>query len=230
MKRYALLLLGAGLLFVLSCGAPAGPTPTPAEVAQQSATQMAAVNSFHFIIGVSGKTAFLDSAESMALRRAEGDLVRPDQVRAIAKVTLLAIPAEIGIIGLGDRQYATNPLNQQWEEVPPEARWDLDLASLFDAEQGIAAILQNTAWTFGADDDEYHVLHSGMPAEQLQALTFGLISSGEVEVDFWIGRSDRYVHRIQIVEVESDPETPTTWVIDLSAFDQPVDIQAPPVP
>jgi hypothetical protein len=57
-----------------------------------------------------------------------------------------------------------------------------------------------------------------------------MIASGKVTVDAWVGGQDAYVRRVQIVELESDPENPTQWLIEFSAFDQPVDIEMPPVP
>jgi hypothetical protein len=103
-------------------------------------------------------------------------LVKPDRVRAIAKVTILGMASEVGMIGLGEKQYMTNPLNQKWQETPPEARLDLDLTRLFDAETGIAAILQGTSWTLGSSDGSYDVLNSRMPYDQLRALSFGQVA------------------------------------------------------
>ncbi len=228
MNRAAALFLTV-LLIAAGCGGTAVPTLTPAEVAQQAAAQMLTVDSFHFAIQLTGKPAYLDEAGTLVLRQAEGDLVRPDRARAIAKVSTMGLSSEVGIIAIGEKQYSTSPLNpQQWLEVPAESRWDLDLARLFDASSGIPAVLQNTTWTLGPDDPGLHILRSRMPYGQLGALTLGLITSGEVEVEFHIGRQDRCVHRIQIVETASDPQEPTTWAIDLSAFGQPVDIQPPP--
>ena len=229
MKRTTLAFVVVVLAFAAGCGASPAPTPTPAEVAQQAATKMIAVNSFHFVIEVTGQAAYLDANQTMTLKKAEGDLVKPDRARAIAKVSTMGMSSEIGIISIGGQQYATNPLNQKWQEVPPEARWDLDLARLFDADQGIPAVLQGTTWALGNPEADSYVLQSKMPYEQLRALGFGLITSGEVDVQFQIGQSDSYVRRIQIVELASDPEKPTTWGITFSAFDTPVDIQPPPV-
>src|SRR5512136_2219771 len=136
MKSSVLWFLVVGLLIAASCGPSPAPTPVPTEVAGEAAAKMQAANSFHFVIAVTGKAAFLDANKTMALKKAEGDLVRPDRARAIAKVTTMGMASEIGIITIGEQQYATNPVTQKWQEVPPEARWDLDLARLFDAEDG----------------------------------------------------------------------------------------------
>jgi len=228
MKRSTLLFLVLVFVLAAGCGDSPAPTPTPTEVAGEAALRMQEVSTFHFVITVTGKAAFLDTNETMALKQAEGDLSKPDRARAIAKVSTMGMSTEIGIITIGETQYATNPITQAWQEVPAEARWDLDLAQLFDDEQGIPAVLLGTSWSFGPQEAKTAVLQAQMPYEQLRALGFGLITSGEVEVEFRIGREDDYVYRIQIVETTSDPTEPTTWVIELSAFDEPVDIQPPP--
>jgi lipoprotein LprG len=195
---------------------------------------MMTANSLHFIIELSGEEAYLDSAQTMALKRAEGDLVRPDQMRGIVKVSSFGAVAEVAIIGLGDDQYITNPLNQQWVKLPPDYGWYFDPTLIFDPEYGIGPILNETAWMFGAEEEiegqPHRRLHGQLPAEQIAPLTAGMIGTGEVTMEAWVGQQDAYVRRIQIVELESDPEDPTQWLIEFSAFDEPVDIDAPPVP
>ncbi len=269
MKHISLLLLGIGLLLIVSCGTSTPeptstplptpmptatpvptstplptptptplptptPTPSPADIARRAGAQMMTTNSLHYIIELSGKETYLDSPPTMALKRAEGDLVRPDQMRGMVKVSLFGAVAEVGVIGLGDEQYITNPLNQQWVKLPPDYGWYFDPTLIFDPEYGIEPILNETAWTFGPGDEiesqPHHHLHGQLPAALISPLTAGMIGAGEVTMDAWVGQQDAYVRRIQIVELESDPEDPTHWLIEFSAFDEPVDIEAPPVP
>jgi hypothetical protein len=201
---------------------------------------MLVVNSLHFVIEISGQLAYLDNPPTMALKRAEGDVVRPDRMRALVKVFSFGVTSEVGIIGLGSEQYVTNPLNQQWEKLPPGQGWYFDPAMLFDAEYGIEAILKETDWTYGvrgdtgveqeADEPAGHVLHGQLPGERLALLTSGMVAPGEVTVDIWVHEQDASVQRIQIVELESDPENPTSWLIEFSALDEAVNIEAPPAP
>lgn len=239
MRRASLLLVGIGFLLVVSCRTPTpGPTPTPTpspvEIARRAGERMLSTSSLHFIIELSGRLTYLDSPPTLALKRAEGDLVRPDRVRGIVKVSSFGVVSEVAIIGLGDEQYITNPLNQQWERLPPGYGWYFDPILIFDPEHGIEPILNKTAWTFGTEEEiegqTHYRLHGGLSGEQISPLTSGMIGPGEVTVDAWVGQQDAYVRRIQIVELESDPENPTHWLIEFSAFDKPVDVEAPPVP
>lgn len=234
-----LMIVGAALLLAGGCApsteATPTPTPAPADIAAMAGQRMLSVHSLHFVIELSGQPVYLDSSQMMALKRAEGDLEQPDRVRAIARVSSFGVASEIGIIGIGDDRYATNPLNQQWERLPEGYGWYFDPAVLMDPEYGVSAVLTTSDWTFSAPENPedaatYHVLHGDMPGERLRLLTSGLIESGNVAVDVWVDREDGYVHRIYIVEVDSDPENPTRWQITFSAFDEPVNIQPPPVP
>ncbi len=247
-KRLSLLLVLIGaVLFVASCNTPISdpaptptPTPSPDEIATQAGEQMLAINSLHFVIEISGELVYLDTPPTMALKRAEGDVVRPDRMRALVKVFSFGVTSEVGIIGLGSEQYITNPLNQQWERLPPGQGWYFDPAMLFDPDHGIEAILKSTDWTYGVSGDtdveqeveEFagYILHGQLPGERLALLTSGMLASGEVTVDIWVSERDASVHRIRIVELESDPENPTSWLIEFSALDEPVDVKAPPTP
>jgi len=210
------------------------PTPSPSDVAIQAGQRMLQINSLHFVIELSGKLTYLDDRATLALKRAEGDVERPDRMRAIVTMSTLGISSEVAIIGIGDDQYATNPFNQEWEALPEGYGWHFDPAVLFDPDYGIEAILRSSDWRFGETEEiegqEHHHLQGTLPGERLQLLTSGLISSGEVEVEIWTGREDALVRRIHVVETESDPDTPSEWLITFATFDEPVGIEPPPIP
>ena len=239
MKRIPWLFSGLGLVLLLAaCGPAVSPTPmpprVPAEIAGQSGQQMLTIDTLHFVIEISGRLTYVDNTRTLALKRAEGDLIRPDKVRTIVRLVSLGLTTEIGIIELGREQYVTNPINQQWEKMPAGYGWYLEPRLFFDPERGIEAVLRETDWTFNAAEEArsagFHVLQGRVSGDRLWAITFGMITSGDVAVDFWVSQQDGYVQRIRLVELESDPEDPTTWIIELSAFDRPVEITAPPLP
>lgn len=245
MKSASLFLLVAGILLIAGCGDKAPqptaiptPTPTPApsadDIARQAGRRMVSVDSAHFIIELSGKLTYLGDPPTLALKRIEGDVVNPDQVRAVVQVSSFGVVAEIGVIGLGSDKYITNPISQQWELLSPDLGFYFDTGLIFHPEHGIDAVLEGTDWTFRESDasqaEEYYLLHGQVAGEQIAPLTFGLVTSGQVPVDVWVDRADYYVHRIELIDLDSDPEDPTRLVLVLSAFDVPVEIEAPPVP
>ncbi len=247
MKAAFLFLLVAGILLIAGCGDPTQgptetpaptPTPTPApapdDIAREAGRQMISVDSMHFVVELSGKLTYLDHPPTLALKRMEGDLVNPDQLRAAVKVSSFGVIAEMGVIGLGSDKYITNPLNQQWEVLSPELGFYFDTSLIFDPEHGIEAILEETDWTFGetgaSHEEEYYLLQGQVPGERIAPLTFGMVNSGRVAVEVWVGREDYYVHQLELTELDSDPENPTHWLMELSAFDAPVEIAAPAMP
>lgn len=209
-------------------------TPTPLRVTNQAGEKMLAVNGLHFIMSLSGSLTYLDDPPTMALKHVEGDVALPDQVRALVRIMSLGVISEVGIIGLGEEQYVTNPLNQKWQKLPEGYGWYFNPALLFDPEYGIEAILREGDWVFGTTENEedskrVFVLKGQVPGEQLFYLTSGMIVSGAVDVEIWVEKESFYVTRIKLTELESDPENPTQWVITLSDFDNTVEITAPPV-
>jgi hypothetical protein len=209
------------------------PTPAPADVAQLAARRMQAVRSLHFVMELAGKPVPLDSEGSMLLQVAEGDLVRPDQVRALVKVVAWGMTSEIGIVAIGRDRFATNPMNQKWEKLPPDQGWFFDAGLIFDSEVGLESILLNSEWSFGPQqtiEGQVHAaLHGTVPAERIAPLASGLITAGPVEVDVWVSLEDGSVRRIQMVELESEPLDPTQWLLTFSAFDELKGIKPPPV-
>ncbi len=235
------LLISVLCLLALGCGSPAAsepaPVPTPAvspsEIAGRAGEKMLSADALHFVIELSGRLTYLDSPPTLALKHAEGDVVRPDRVRAIVKMSTMGVISQVAVIGLGDEQYITNPLNQQWERLSAEQGWYFNPTLLFDPKRGIESIIRETDWVHAQSDEagtqgDYQ-LHGLVPGERIAPLTFQMVTSGEVAIDIWVGRDDDFVRQIEIVELDSDPEDPTTWLINLTYLGEPVEIEPPPI-
>ncbi len=228
-------------LCVLGCGSPPATEPTPlptaalspGEIAQRAGAKMLAAQALRFSIELSGRLTYLDSPPTLALKHAEGDVARPDRVRAVVKMSTMGIISQVAVIGLGDEQFITNPMNQEWERLSAAQGWYFNPSLLFDPERGIESIIRETDWVFvaeeGASGDDYR-LHGQLPGERIAPLTFHMVTSGEVSIDIWVGRTDDFVRQIELVELDSDPEDPTRWLIELSESEEPVDIEPPPIP
>jgi lipoprotein LprG len=235
------LIFGALVLLIVgvsACGSGPEPTVTPAlpplEMAQRAADVMTSVESMHFIIEREGKAVYIDAGQLLAFSRAEGDLRLPDRMRALVRVATAFSPIELGMVVLGDEQYATDPITGEWGVLPPE--WgQFNLLVLFAPDTGLQQLLRTGVsdlkleGTEKLDERLYYRLSGRASGEKMRDMTMGFIGQGDVELEVWVDVKDFYVRQIHLVESETDPEDPTAWNIQFSNFEEPVDIEPPPV-
>lgn len=227
------------LATAVACASPTPPPPPPDQVVDRAAKKLVDTQSLHFVIEFTGGPTYLDKAHTLTLRRVEGDIVRPDRMRANVKAALPGAYIQVQAIGIGDDQYATNPLNGQWQKIPTE--WGFNPALLFQSEKGLAAMLSHLQNLSTLPDEtienqrHYHVAGE-MPADQIAPLTGWLIGTEAVRFDLWVGADDSYTRRIRLVEraaagapAGSTPVPPAQWNMELSKFDVPVTILPPPL-
>jgi LppX/LprAFG-like lipoprotein len=226
-------LLLAPLLFALTACASAAPTPvlTAPQIAQMSADKSASINSFHFTIDLSGHAKTIDPLATLALRHAEGDVARPDRARSRIKVALSGLIIEIQALGIGDKQWLTNPLSQRWEQAP--ANWGYNPAMLFDKQHGIGSLLtQVRDLTRGADEaidgKAHYRIMGNVSGAEIAPMTAYMVTGSDVSFTLWIGVDDFILRKVHITEKDGADSVATDWDIVLSAFDQPVSIEPPP--
>jgi len=214
----------------------ATPTPelAPLEIAKRAAEAMLAVDSLHFSIERQGALAYIDTGQLLAFKRAEGDFGLPDRMRAIVRVITAITPIDIGMVVLGDDQFATDPITGEWGRLPPE--WgQFSLLTLFDPEWGLQGLLKAGIIDLrlvGSEEIEgqrHYRLTGRASGERMNAMTLGFIGRGDVELEVWIGMKDFYVRRLRIVDPETDLNDPTTWKLEFSQLGEPIEIEAPPI-
>lgn len=216
---------------------PPSPSPTPVlsarEIATRSAGRMLDLQSFHFSIQLTGVLDYIDSPPTVALKEVEGDLVRPDSLRALVKLSSFGVVTQVGLIRYGADTYVTNPINQRWEKLPSEWGWYIDPTLPFHPEYGVPAILPtidlNKVGIEELDGEPHYHLNATTEGDYLAWWTLGMIPEGAVVVDVWIDTETLMLRQIRMVELASNPDNPTVWQIQLSAFDVPVEIEPPPV-
>jgi hypothetical protein len=221
-------------IFLSGCKA-ATPTPLPPEeILSQAIARLQETSGLHFVVEREGAPAFLDVAETLSLRRMEGDYVAPDRVRATVRIISTGFVAEVDVIGIGDIQWQTNPLSGEWQQLPPQ--WGFNPTSLFDPTTGLQPILENDL-----DNLEYigNQELEEWPGEMLYSLTgllrgnrifrttFGLIGPGRLNMQLWISPETFEVYRMVLTEEKTGEEETSTWTIDFWDYDQVVEIEAP---
>ena len=220
------------LLVFLLAGCMPAPTPqlTAPQIAQRAADTSARVNAFHFAIELTGKPKAIDPLGTLLLRRADGDVVRPDRAQSKIKVSLSGFIVEVQYIGIGNGQWLTNPLTQRWEVAP--TNWGYNPAVFFDARNGIASLLRRVeGLTRLADeslDGKPHFRLAGKIAgNDIAPLTAYMITGSDVTFTLWVGADDFLLRKVHISEKDASATDTTEWDIVLSAFDKAVAIEPP---
>lgn len=221
--------LTAIAILLLACSAPTPVDPPVAEIRTRSADAMAQLKSFHFTLEVLNGTMPLGGG--LAATSVDGTVAAPDRLQMTVKARAANMPVELRVVGIGDRQYLTNPLTSQWQD----ATGTLALPRLLDPERGIAATLrQATALekrgrASQGGVDMFH-LAGPVPAEHLaRTVGAGQPAGGSVQTELWVGAADYRLRRARLVGAIVADESPTLErVLTLSDFDAPTQIEAPP--
>jgi hypothetical protein len=224
-------------LFASACAAQILTPPPPTQIVDLAAQKLLRTQSLHFVIDFTGQPTFLDLSHTLALRHVEGDIQRPDRMRATVKASLPGVFVQIQAIGIGEEQFATNPLNGQWQKIPTE--WGFDPTLLFESKSGLAAILSDVQNLSALPDEtldnqrHYH-LRGQIAGTKISSLTGWLVGEGVVRFELWAGANDLYIRRIRLIDESNaatqtagTPLPPATWNMELSQFDVPVKIERP---
>jgi hypothetical protein len=194
----------------------------PSDVLASSAEAMAAVESASFEMRRSGATVEI---EGMVFDSAVGEYVAPDSARALLRLRAGDLSVELGTISIGERTWLTNPLSGSWEEL--ESGTGFNPADIFDPDIGWPPLL-----TDDISNVEYldrrggvHRIRGTVAGERMAVLTAGLADAQPVTVEMEIDRSTNRLHRLEF-ETMGDGGV-SSWVIDLSGYDESVQIQPP---
>lgn len=240
--RYLSLIILALALLVGACSngdddeseeseAGASPTVLTAEsVLTAAGERWAATESAHFTLTVNGD-AYIDSAESIKLMSAEGDIERPDAVKAEAKIDVQITQANVSLIAIGDEAWMTNFISGNWETAP--ADFSYNPAVLFDEENGIQPILAKLdnpqiEDTETIDGHESRRVTGVVDEQTVNRITSGSIQGDAINVTLWIDAETNDIRRVALQEPEGVREKPVEWILDLSKQGEPVEIEPPP--
>ncbi len=204
------------------------------DIAKRAAVRMAKVETFHFSVRPSGSKPNIGSPLNLPLpvllTGIEGDVVRPDQLRARVTVTILGASTHLELVRYQGRVYLNNPLTGKWEKLSPEISWSISPSVWFNPEQGLPALLAALEWHMVGSDEV-----QGVPAYHLQARGapgVNVTTSGEgggAVIDVWVGKQTFLLYQAQIEEQATENKEAISWFLTLSAFDRPVVITPPAV-
>ena len=206
--------------------------PDPAVLARQAADQVEALKSFHFVLEhENGGTPI---ALELIMNRAEGDLVKPDRLRADVEAktppSLGGANVKVKVVSIGDKAQLTNPFNpSRWVAIPGSIR----LADIFDPGAGTTAALRSVKNPQITGEETINGVkvwrvEGDVDAESLQSLASIAEPGYTVRGTAWVGQEKPLVHRIRLDGPLGSKDAPNiVRKIDLSRFDEPVTIEAP---
>ncbi|MFZ1401183.1 MAG: LppX_LprAFG lipoprotein [Candidatus Promineifilaceae bacterium] len=231
-----------GLIFLLlatACGDPTLPEIPAEELVQRAAERMKASDGFQFVIARDGAPAYLDPGETLSFRRATGAYVAPDRALATVRVIGPGLITDVDVISVAEIQWQTNVVTGAWEELPPN--WGFNPAVLFDDEIGIQAVLladlsqialaepENLAESEGPDELLYKVT-AVATGTNLYQMSGYLIGPSDVEIQLWIRPETFEPVRIVVREPEpEDEELESIWQVDISNYDDLIEIEPPEI-
>lgn len=191
--------------------------------------QWAKTETAHFKLAVDGD-AYIDNAQSIKLLSAEGDIKRPDAVKADAKIDVQITQANISLIAIGDRAWMTNFLSGKWEAAP--ADFSYNPAILFDDQNGIKPILAGLRnperqGDETVNDRKAHKVTGTVDEQTVDRVTSGSIKGDAIDVTVWVDAKTNDLLRVTLKEPDSVREKPVEWTLDLSKQGEAVDIQPP---
>jgi len=231
----ALAALVVTLALLSACGgAPATPTAvataSPTALLERASQRLAETPTVHFALTVTGDT-YIDSAKTIRLLSASGDLERPNRVATTFKVEVGGRAVTLQLITIGDKSWTTNILTGDWGPAPFEFAYQPTV--LFDNQNGIGPVMGRVSDVERLPDDTidghavYH-LRARVDDQVIGPLTYYTIKGKPVTVDLWIDQQTNDLLRAVLAESPA-PDRPhqATWTLDLSHHGDKVSIEPP---
>lgn len=238
--RRIFLVFTLAIIFIVALAACGGskkaptatPTPTesPKDLLDAAGQQFAAVKSAHYSLKIDGDV-YLDSQQTLSLRGAEGDLLRPKSATAKADIGFGGATVSVDMVAIGDDQYITNFLTGNWERAPKGLNYNP--AIVFDEENGIQGVVRKAQQVSLVGDEEVdgtaaQHLRGTVARAAVQPMTGNAFKGDPIDFDIWIARDTRDIMKIVLHDTASDQgATPATWTLLISKLNSPVTISAP---
>ncbi len=247
--RELLALLALVVLAISACGSgdsASEPTPDPHTLLQDGVAQLQNASSFKYEIDVSGYPVEvpiegfnLSEDAGVSFKYASGEFKVPDRLSARIQFRVGVLSTTADLIMMDDEQYFRGELLTGNRWLKAELISGFSPAVLMAQPGGIAHTLSTLTDLVlvgrrDLDGQSAYQLRGQVDAGRIFSLTLGLsrATSGLLDIEVYVGVRDRRVVRITLVEPPpewaADAE-PTTWLINISDYNAPLNIEAPAV-
>lgn len=251
--RRRVLLLSVSLLLISAliagCGGDDSDSETlpKAEVLLSDAVDnLESASSFQVKIGVTGYPVIIEvgglglpAEAGLAFKYASGVFAAPDSLQASVEFSVGDLMAAAELIAIGRDQYLQMDMLTGSRWLNQELIQGFSPSSLLSTETGIPYTLRNVSGLEMAgkrdlDGLAVYLLTGKVQATDVNALTFGLINtqSGELDIEIYVLTEEHLVEQIVLREplpaqAQDEEQEPTTWTINITHYNEPVEISAP---
>jgi len=240
LRSHALLkpaaILGVILILLTACGgdnesASLDPNLTVNEILLSASDRLAETDAMHFQMDVEGDTE-IDSAGTMRLLSARGDMARPNKVNVQFQIEVLGSQTlSIRMITIGGDSWTTDIVTGKWVTAPEE--FGYNPAVLYDNQNGLGPVMgkitdPEIVGTEDVDGRQAYHIHGTVPEDIMTPLTSGTMQGDTISLDVWIDGDNWDLLRVVLKEPEGpDVENPATWTMNLSDHNKKIDIEPP---
>ena len=198
------------------------PTPTPIDPAvllQRMGAAMEDISSFAFLLDhESGGTVLMSN---LVMTEITGQVTRPDRLSIEFKGRLGNIVIRGQLVTVDEATYMTNPLTDEWEEIPP----DISPVRFFNEFADMVSQVTPSGATL--DGDLFRV-KGRLPTEAMEPLVGSTIKGETVGIELAASASDAHIVEVTfdgaVTEAE---EAGTVRRITLSRFNESFSIELP---
>jgi lipoprotein LprG len=199
----------------------------PAQLLDLTRETLAATESVHFVLSSAdvpdGTTALLGG---------EGDAARPDSFAGDLDVTVAGIAATVSVVSVDGTLYAQLPFSDGFTPTDPAAIGIADPGDLLAVDGGIDGLL--AAATDPVDGGEARIgdtvvrqVEVAIPASAVGDVLTAADDSGSFAAVLGIDPDSGQLRRAEITGPFLAADADSTYTIELSDYDEPVEITAP---
>lgn len=178
----------------------------------------------------------LSSAElpegATALVGGEGDAERPDSFEGELDITLGGIAATVAVVSVDGTLYAQLPFSDGFTETDPASIGIADPGTLLGEDGGVTSLLSAASDPVAGEDARIgdtvvRTVESTLPADAVAGALASAEGAGDFDAVFSIDPETTQLLRTVITGEFLVAGTPSTYTVDLSDYDVPVDIDVP---
>jgi lipoprotein LprG len=204
------------------------PTPTPKELLEQAADATLAAKSLAFTLLREGEPVLFDPNTGIKFSEASGEYQAPDRVYAKIKAQFGGTLLELEMFWLPEGVITSNPLTGGYTALSVSPPFNAVAALGKDGFPGVLKSLDNVTREGTEQIEDVETLHLRGEIDQSRlvdptgAMSVLMPEAGTYVVDVWMDITTSYIVRLTLTEPGG-----SKWLMDLSEYDAPVEIEAP---